>query len=203
MLESSLSDFTNLLASRAPVPGGGGAGALAGALASALSSMVCALTTGKKRYAAFEGDIQRIASEAEALRIELLGDIDRDAQAFEPLSKAYSIPKDAPERKEVMEAALRAASEPPMDIAVSCGKVLELLSELSEKGSAIAVSDVGVGAQLARAALLSALLNVRINVKSMTDRDYAEGLKERMEYLEARYIPLAEETYKKVLTRIG
>ena len=198
-----LTELTELLASRAPVPGGGGAAALAGVLASSLASMVCALTTGKKRYAAYEGDIQRIAGEAEALRRELLGGIDRDASAFEPLSKAYSIPKDAPERAEVMENALRAASKPPMDIAESCGKVLELLFELSEKGSAIAVSDVGVGAQLAKAALLAALLNVRINIKSMADRDYAGRLRERMDALEARYISMAEETYEKVLVRIG
>ncbi len=199
----SLTEFTELLASKAPVPGGGGAAALAGALASSLTSMVCALTAGKKKYAAYEGDIQRITGEAEALRRELLEGIDADAAAFEPLSKAYAIPRDAPERAEVMEAALKAASQTPMDIAERCGKVLELLFELSEKGSAIAVSDVGVGAQLARAALLSAGLNVRINAKAMADRAYAQALLRELDALEEKYVPMAEAAYARVLTRIG
>ena len=203
MLDKTLPEFAALLASKAPVPGGGGAAALAGALASALASMVCNLTSGKKRYAQYEGDIQRIAARAETLRTELLADIDADAAAFEPLSKAYSIPTDAPERAEVMENALKVACQAPMNIARRCGEVLELLSELSEKGSAIAVSDVGVGAQLGRAALLSAGLNVRINIKSMTDMACAEGYARELEALEAKYSPMAEETYGKVLTRIG
>lgn len=201
--ELSLTDFTAVLAAKAPVPGGGGAAALAGALASALASMVCALTTGKKKYAVYEDDLRRIADRAEALRHALLADIDADAAAFEPLSKAYAIPKDAPERAKIMESALRAACEAPMGIARRCGEVIELLAELAEKGCAIAVSDVGVGAQLSRAALLSAGLNVRINVKSMTDRPHAAHCAAELASLETKYLPLAEETYQKVLRRIG
>lgn len=201
--ELTLTEFAAELASRAPVPGGGGAAALAGALASALASMVCELTFGKKRYAQYEEDLRRIAGRASELRQELLRLADADAAAFEPLSRAYSIPRDAPEREQVMEAALRTACEPPMEMAKQCAQTIALLYELAEKGSAIAVSDVGVGAQLAKAALLSALLNVRINIRSMADRDYAGRLQERMDALEARYIPMAEETYEKVLVRIG
>ena len=203
MREESLNTFTAALASRAPVPGGGGAAALAGALAAALASMVCALITGKKKYAAFEGDIQRIAGRAAELREALLADIDADAAAFEPLSRAYSIPKDAPERGPVMEEALKNACEAPMHIARRCGEVLELLSELAGKGSAIAVSDVGVGAQLARAALLSAGLNVRINVKSMTDRERADALSAELASLEQSCLPMAEACYQRVVERIG
>ena len=197
-----LTEFADALASKAPVPGGGGASALAGALASALASMVCALTFGKKKYAPYEEDLRRISRRAGELREELLALIDADAAAFEPLSRAYAIPKDAPERAEVMEAALCAASRPPMDMAEKCGEALTLLHELSEKGSAIAVSDVGVGAQLARAALLSAGLNVRINAKSMTDRAHARELLDRLDALEARYVPLAEATFGKVRERL-
>lgn len=203
MVENTLTDFTSALASRAPVPGGGGAAALGGALASSLASMVCALTSGKKKYAEFEDDIQRIAKRAEELRIALLAGIDEDAAAFEPLSRAYSIPKDAPERARVMEEALRAACRPPMDIAERCGQVIELLAELSRKGSAIAVSDVGVGAQLARAALISAGLNVRINLRSMADREYALSLRERLDALEEKYIPMADGAFGHVMERIG
>lgn len=203
MLSSSLADFSSVLASKAPVPGGGGASALAGALASALASMVCVLTEGKKKYVQYEADIRRISQKAVTLRLELLADIDRDAAAFEPLSRAYSIPRDAPERANVMEEALKTACAAPMGIARRCAEALELLAELADKGSAIAVSDVGVGAQLAKAALLSAGLNVRINIKSMADRDCAGRLSQELEALEAKYVPLADGAYAKVLDRIG
>ncbi len=203
MLSMTLTDFTSTLASKSPVPGGGGAAGLAGALASALASMVCGLTSGKKKYAVYEDDIQRIAKRADELRAELLTGIDADAKAFKPLSRAYSIPKDAPERAQVMEDALRTACRPPMEIAEKCGETLDLLAELAQKGSAIAVSDVGVGAELARAAILSAGLNVRINIRSMSDRHYAEDLRERLDALERKYIPIADRTYGAVTERIG
>lgn len=198
-----LTELTELLASKAPVPGGGGAAALAGSLAAALGSMVCELTLGKKKYASYEERLREILSRAAALRTELLALIDADAKAFEPLSQAYAIPKDAPERAEIMEKALKAACEPPMEMARRCAETVELMSELAEKGSAIAVSDVGVGAQLARAALLSAGLNVRINARSMSDRDYAGALVRELDKLELSCVPLAEVTYAKVLARIG
>lgn len=203
LYEMTLPEFAGALGSRAPVPGGGGAAALTGALAAALASMVCELTRGKKRYAQFGEDIARITGRAEKLCVELLTDIDEDAAAFEPLSRAYAIPRDDPERARIMEKALKNACAAPMGIARRCGEVLELLSELSEKGSAIAVSDVGVGAQLARAALLSAGLNVRINVSSMSDRAAAGALSAELAALEEKYVPMAEDTYRRVVERIG
>ncbi len=203
MLENTLPQFAASLASKAPVPGGGGASALAGALAAALSSMVCNLTAGKRKYAQYEADIERIANSAAELRLELLCLIDEDAAAFEPLSRAYSIPKDDPARAEIMESALETASRPPMEIAVRCAKVIDLLSELAEKGSAIAVSDVGVAAQLAKSALLGAGLNVRINARSMTDRARAQALLARLDALESAGVPLADAVYSRVMERIG
>ncbi|MDR2664773.1 MAG: cyclodeaminase/cyclohydrolase family protein, partial [Oscillospiraceae bacterium] len=91
-------EFANALASSSPTPGGGGAAALAGALGVALGSMVGSLTLGKKKYADVQGDIERIMESAAALRGELLALIDGDAAAFEPLSRAYGIPKDDPSR---------------------------------------------------------------------------------------------------------
>ncbi len=200
--ELNLDDFSEILASSEPVPGGGGASALAGAVGAALGSMVCNLTTGKKRYAQYEEDIQRIIKEASVLRAELLGLIDGDAEAFAPLAKAYSIPKDAPERQEVMEAALREACRPPLDIMKACSRVIELHSELSGKGSAIAISDVGGGAVIAKAALKGASLNVFINTKAMTDREYAERISEEADAMLEKYCPMADETFEKVLGMI-
>ena len=97
----SCTAFAEALASKASVPGGGAA-AMAGALGIALCSMVGNFTTGKKKFAAVEEDVQRMLAEGEALRIRLLELVDADAEAFEPLSRAYSIPKDDPTRPQIM-----------------------------------------------------------------------------------------------------
>ena len=203
MLLESLSEFNNVLASKAAVPGGGGASAAAGALGAALASMVCNLTIGKKKYAEFEGDLSRVLERAETLRLDLLREIDGDAEAFEPLSKAYSIPKDDPARDDIMEEALKKACGVPMNIMSLCCEAIELHRELADKGSAIAISDVGVGAILCRAALIGASLNVVINAKSMKDRGYARQLTDKVEKMISKYGAIAEETYELVLKRIG
>lgn len=203
MLNDSLSFFSESLSSSAPTPGGGGASALAGALAAALASMVCNLTTGKKKYAEFESDIQRIMADAETYRKELLLLIDSDAKAFEPLSKAYSIPKDDPQRGEIMENALRTACEPPRQMMKLCAKVIELLAELSDKGSTLAISDVGVGAALARAALMGASLNIFINAKSMADRDYAAKLTYEADALLEEYSTFGDSIFYKVKSKLS
>jgi formiminotetrahydrofolate cyclodeaminase len=192
-------DFAAKLASSSPTPGGGGASALAGALGAALGEMVGNLTLGKKKYAAVQGDIERVMERAGELRAELLELIDRDAAGFEPLARAYGIPKDDPARPEVMEAALREACIPPLGIMRACAQVIELLEELAEKGSALAVSDAGAGAALCGAALTAASMNVYINTKAMSDRRYAEQTEAESDALLAKYRPLAESVCERVM----
>ena len=91
MLDKSLREFTELSASKAPVPGGGGVSALAGSLAAALAEMVTNLTTGKKKYIQYEMEIQDIMKETEILRTNLLDCINKDAEAFAPLAEAYGM----------------------------------------------------------------------------------------------------------------
>ncbi|MGM9521673.1 MAG: cyclodeaminase/cyclohydrolase family protein [Oscillospiraceae bacterium] len=203
MLNDDLCAFSEKLSSAAPVPGGGGASAMCGTLAAALASMVSNLTIGKKKYAQYENDLQRIFSEAEELRMGLLKDIDGDAEAFLPLSKAYSIPKDSPERAEVMENALRTACSAPMDIMRLCCKTIDLHAELAEKGSTLAISDVGVGVIAAKSALMGASLNVFINIKAMSDREYAAKLDEEAREMLTVYTNKADSIYARVLDRIG
>jgi len=193
-----IGDFSEALASKAAVPGGGGASALCGALGAALASMVGNLTAGKKKYAQYEGDIQVVLEKAERLREELLGCIDRDAEGFEPLSRAYSIPKDDPSRAEVMEGALRAACEPPMEIMRLAAEVLELHEELLVKGSRIMLSDVGVGALCCRAALMGGSLNVFTNTKLMGDRERAAEFEGEAKALLDKYVPMADRIFDKV-----
>lgn len=179
MLEQSAVDFIGALSSNAPVPGGGGASATVGALAAALGMMVTNLTIGKKKYADYEEELIRCRSELEGLRDRLITLTDKDAEAFEPLSRAYSLPKDAPDYERIMEEALLTASLAPleiMDTALECAHVLEVLVE---KGSRLAISDVGVGIYFAQAAIEGAALNVYINTKMMKDRTRTEALNDR------------------------
>ena len=183
-MSETIHDFLIALSSKAPTPGGGGASALIGAIGASLGSMVANLTSGKKKYAAFQPDIERILGETAALRDELEALIARDAEAFAPLAAAYGIPKDAPGRDETLEAALHAAAEVPLDIVKTVCRVLPILEELMEKGSKLAVSDVGCAAAFGASAAKGALLNLYVNTKLMTDRGYADAQNKKAEALE-------------------
>lgn len=196
--EMSASSFTEVLASSEPVPGGGGASALVGAIGTALASMVGNLTTGKKKYAEYEADIQRILASADALRSNLLLLIDEDAKCFEPLSKAYGLPKEDPTRDEIMENALRFACTAPLNIMKTASEAIELHAELAVKGSSIMLSDVGVGVLCCKTALMGASLNILINVRLMKNREYAEALNTEVDTMLLKYCELADQTYSSV-----
>jgi len=192
LTEYSCTAFGQALASKASVPGGGGAAALAGALGVALCSMVGNFTTGKKKFVAVEDDVQRMLSEGEALRIRLLELVDADALAFEPLSKAYSIPKDDPSRDEIMEKATINACRAPLEMISCCGKAMLLLQEMLEKGSKMLISDVGCGALLCKAAMESAALNVFVNTGTLNDRETAEKMEKQVDEALSTYLPMAD-----------
>jgi formiminotetrahydrofolate cyclodeaminase len=201
-LDNNLRGFSDSLASKAATPGGGGASALVGATGAALGTMVGNLTIGKKAYAEVEDDVKKLMDEAEALRAELLGLIDEDAVAFEPLSKAYSIPKDDPTREETMERCLKIAADVPMRILRCCCKVIDLQKGFAEKGSALAVSDAGCGVVFCRAAMQGAALNVLINTKSMKDRPFADNLNNEVNSLLEKYGKAADQVYDYVFGRM-
>ena len=200
--DKKINEFTEVLASKEAVPGGGGASALVGSIGMALGNMVGSLTIGKKKYADVEEDIQALMTEGENLRIELLSMMDKDAEAFAPLAKAYGIPKDDPSRDEVMEKALDVACQAPMDIMRTVCKALDVIKEFAAKGSALAISDAGVGAVCCKAALQGASLNVFINTKSMKDRAKAEALEAEANEMLDKYCRLADEIYAVVVERI-
>ncbi len=199
---STCRDFVKVLASKAPVPGGGGASALVGAIGTALGSMVCNLTLGKKKYAAYESDIERIIARAAQLEDELLKLIDEDARAFEPLAKAYGIPKDDPQRDKIMENALREACSVPLEIMKLCCEAISLHAELCEKGSTLALSDVGVGVACLRAALTGASLNIYINTSSMLERAYAESLEKEANALAEKGCAMADSIFESVISKL-
>ena len=192
LTDLSCTAFAEVLASKAPVPGGGGAAALAGALGVALCSMVGNFTTGKKKYAAYEEDVQRMLAEGETLRARLLELVEADAAAFEPLSRAYAIPKEDPTRDAVLEEAALNACKAPMEMVSCCGEALLLLEEMLEKGSRLLLSDVGCGALLCKAAMESAAMNVFVNTGSLQDRAVAVGMERQVDEMLEKYLPMAE-----------
>ena len=200
--EMSITQFLDKLASKEPTPGGGGVAALVGALGIALGNMTGALTVGKKKYAAVEGEIIELNKRSEELRKELYGLIEGDAKAFMPVAKAYSIPKDDPTRNQVMEAALRGAAEVPLQIMKKCCEALEMIEVYAQKGSVLAVSDAGCAAALCKAAMESAALNVYINTKAMADKEVARMMNQEVQNMLDKYCAQAEEIYKSVAGRL-
>jgi formiminotetrahydrofolate cyclodeaminase len=198
-------DFVFKLASNTPVPGGGGASALVGAIGMALGDMVGSLTLGKKKYADVKEDIERLKIQAGEIERELLHLIERDAEVFEPLSRAYGLPKETEEEQahkaQVMEAALKEACSVPLSIMERCCEAILLIEEFAQKGTAIAISDAGCGAACCRAALTSASMNVFINTKAMTDRAYAEEINRKASAMLEEYIPMSDAITTSVLAR--
>ncbi len=199
-------EFVDVLSSKAPVPGGGGASALVGAVGTALGNMVGSLTVGKKKYADVEEEMYSLTEKATKLQEELLRLVERDAEVFEPLSKAYGMPRATEEEKaekaRVMEIVLKDACSVPMEIMEKCCEAIELLEVFAEKGSTLAISDAGVGAAMCKAALLGASLNVYINTKSMKNREYAEELNAKCDAMLEKYPPMADKVFESVLGRL-
>ena len=202
-MEKNIDKFLAELASSAPTPGGGGAAALCGALGIALGNMVGSLTLGKKKYAEVQEDIAELNAKAEALRAGFVALVDADAEAFAPLSRAYSIPKDDPARDEIMEPALLKAAEAPLEIMRKCAEALDLISGYAAKGSALAISDAGCAAALCGAAMEAAALNVKINTKSMKNRAVADSINAEMNELLQKYFALSQEIYNDVSGRLS
>lgn len=171
-----MKEFINELASKEPTPGGGGASALVGTLAAALLSMVANLTSGKKKYAMYQEDVDRILIYLQEAIEELYSGIKKDEEAFAPLAKAYKIPKEDPKREEIMEKALLAAALTPLELTKKLYELVPVMEELEEKGSSLALSDVAVAAVACKAAMEGAVMNVYINTKSLKNPEIADGL---------------------------
>lgn len=203
--ELSCREFVETLASKEPVPGGGGASALVGAIGMALGNMVGSLTLGKKKYADVQDDIIALKAKAGALQQEFFTLTARDAEVFAILARAYGLPKETAaeqaEKTRVMEAALKECSEVPLQIMKRCCEAIELHRDFAAKGTAIAISDVGCGVVCCKAALQAASLNIFINTKMMLDRGFAEDINSQANAMLGEYGQLADDIYINVAAR--
>ncbi|SCZ78544.1 cyclodeaminase/cyclohydrolase family protein [Pseudobutyrivibrio xylanivorans] len=202
LINSSVAEFTELLASKTSVPGGGGASALVASIGIALGDMVGEFTVGKKKYVDVEPEIIKLMEKAQKLRVDLLQCIEDDAVAFEPLSKAYSMPKEAEGRDEIMEKCLKDAASVPMHILELACEAVDLQREFADKGSVIMISDAATGVAMLQGAIKGAAVNVKINTKSMKDRTYADELDRRVDVLVKEYVSRADDIYSDVWNRL-
>ncbi|MCL1799362.1 MAG: cyclodeaminase/cyclohydrolase family protein [Eggerthellaceae bacterium] len=197
--------FVEALASKAPVPGGGGAAALVGAIGMALGNMVGSLTLGKEKYAAVQADIVEMKSRADGLQRHLLDLAEKDAEAFEPLSRAWGMRRgteeEKAERQRVMEACLRECCDVPLAIMQACCEAIDLHADFARKGSSLAASDVGCGVACCKAALQAASLNVFVNTKLMADRSYAHTANARAKAMLDGSLETADKVFADIAAR--
>ena len=206
MLNKTCFEFEDLLASAAPVPGGGSACAYIGALGIALGSMVGNLTTGKKKYREVEEDIQLLNKSALVVMKRFNALVEADIQAFKALSTAYALPAETDLEKhnkdQIMQPLLGAAATVPLEIAECAVDALMLLKDYASKGSRMVVSDAGTGAAFCKAAIEGARLNVLVNLKLMKDTPARQEMSSRLQGVAIRGTELADAIYACVLEEL-
>lgn len=205
MKEKTVEQFLDELYSNKPVPGGGGASALVAAIGTALGGMVGNLTTGKKKYADVQPQIDEALEKAKIIQKELEELIQKDADVFEPLSKAYGLPKSTPEeiayKEKVMEEALEKAAYVPLEIMRKTVEAIELHRDLEKIGSKLAMSDVGVGVAFCKAALEGASLNVFINTNMLKNEELKSKINKETNQLLNEGKQVAAEVFQSVFNR--
>ena len=203
LVDLTIKGFLAETAGSAPVPGGGSISALNGAIATALTEMVANLTIGKKKYADVEGQMRTIATEAAIIRERLIRDIDRDSEAYDRVFAAFKLPKETEEEKaersRVIQDATKQAAMVPMEVAEEIASVMETIIYVAHKGNRNAVTDACVAMMSARSAVLGALMNVRINLGSLKDKEFAAKL--QTEAAELEHLACAKE--KELLDEIN
>jgi formiminotetrahydrofolate cyclodeaminase len=205
--DKKVSEFVSDLSSRSPTPGGGGASALAGALGVALGGMVANLTIGKPKYAEQEAELKRLNLAACRVQGELLDLVQRDADAFAPLARAYRMPAETEEERSskarVMEASLKEASLVPLEMMRLCGEAIGLLERFADIGNRMAISDAACGAIFCKAAMQSAWINVCVNTVGLNDEVFACRINDEGRALAAEYGPRADAVYAKIEAGYG
>lgn len=203
LAEQAVKDFTALLASDAPAPGGGSAAALEGAMGAALTAMVCELTLGKEKYAAYREEIAAIRDKAETLREKLLQAMDEDTEAFLQVSRAFAMAKATDEEKAARSAAIQKGlaqcTETPLHVMELAADTLVMTASLPGRFNESAASDLGVAALSLEACARGAWLNVLINVGSLKDRERSAAFRERGQALLLRARDLAAQVEREQL----
>ena len=203
LAELTVRGFADLLGSDAPAPGGGSAAALAGALGAALTAMGGSLTVGRKKYAEFAGLARETLEKARDLEHRFLDVMERDTEAFAAVSAVFAMPKGTDQEKEAravaLQEALQGCTKTPFEMMELSLEALRLTDGLVDRSNASAASDLGCAALHLGSAVQGAWLNVLINLSSLKDKAFADECCKKGEELLAHAIPVAQESYEKVL----
>lgn len=210
-IDKSVKDYVVQVQSGEPTPGGGSVAALAGSLGAALTSMVGNLTFGKKAYEGLDDktktEMEDAFNEVQKSVEKLNHIVDEDTKAFDGVMEAFKLPKETEEEKkartEAIQEGYKKALEVPLECAEECYRVLELQNAFAHNGNINAITDIGVGALLAATGLEGAILNVKINLKSIKDEEYRKSIGEKVDKLLQEGSQLKEELMKIVYTRLG
>ena len=197
LTELTVKDFLNKVAGSDPVPGGGSIAALNGAIAAALAAMVANLTIGKKNYADCEELMKQIAERAAGLKEEFVADVDRDSEAYDRVFACFKMPKATDEEKAARSAAIQEATkfaaQVPMEVARRAYGLMDTIAQVARKGNQNAVTDACVAMMAARSAVLAALMNVRINLGSLKDKEFALAMQAEADGLEQQVLAKEKE----------
>ena len=184
----SVKEFIDKVTGNDPVPGGGSVSALNGSLAASLAAMVANLTVGRKKYAEVNDEMEQISARMTEQSAKLLADVDRDAEAYDRVFAAFKLPKETDEekavRKEAIQHETKYAAEVPMEVARTASELLPMIDAAARRGNSNAVTDATVAMMCARTAVIGALLNVRINLTSITDEAFVKTMTEEADRLE-------------------
>ena len=176
LVKLPVEEFSRVLGSNSPAPGGGSVAALSGALGANLVSMVCSLSIGKKDYESFDNELAEALKLARTLSEGLLKRVDLDTEAFNSVMAAFKMTKQTEEevksRTEAIQAGFKEAVQSPLGIARECLDVLRLANKLLGKSNTNALSDLGVASLQAYAGLEGAIMNVKINIPSIKDTNF-------------------------------
>ena len=190
MKNMTINEFAKIVASDSPVPGGGSIAALCGALGAALAEMVANLTVTKKKYADSKEEMTDIISKASQLRDKLLNYIEEDSLAYNKVMEAYKLPKETEKekayRRDRIQEGLKVAASVPLKVAETSFEIFPLAEAVVLRGNVSSVTDALVGAMMSRTGVLSAVLNIRINLDSIKDDEFVKALKEKADILEEK-----------------
>ena len=200
----AVKEFIDKVTGNDPVPGGGSVSALNGSLAASLAAMVANLTVGRKKYAEVNDEMEGLSARLTGLSAQLLNDVDRDAEAYDRVFAAFKLPKETNEEKAVRTEAIQRetkyAAQVPMEVARTVHAMLPLIDTVARKGNSNAVTDACVAMMCARTAVLGALLNVRINLTSITDEAFVKEMSAEAERLERETLAAEQQVLEYVKT---
>ncbi len=207
LVSMTLTDFANETASESTAPGGGSISAYVGALGISLATMVANLSSHKKGWDDQWEYFSNWAERGEQYKNELMKLVDADTRAFNKIMSAFALPKSNDAEKKIRKAAIQEATklaiEIPFRVMETACNSMDVISEMVQKGNPNSVTDAGVGALCARAAVIGAFMNVRINAAGYDDQTFVQDIVARGASIQKRAMALEASILENVNAKIG